>query len=83
LLSDILDIVEYEKFKIIEIQNIGSLVYNPLADYYIRNRKFLLKRITSEYGSFLEYILFKSILKMGKLSKEKIIDYIIIKLKKM
>jgi ubiquinone/menaquinone biosynthesis C-methylase UbiE len=83
LLSDILDIVEYEKFKIIEIQNIGSLVYNPLADYYIRNRKFLLKRITSEYGSFLEYILFKSILKMDKLSKEKIIDYIIIKLKKM
>jgi hypothetical protein len=83
LLNDILDIVEHEKFKIIEILNIGPLVYNPLSEYYIRNRKILLKRITSEYGSFLEYILFKSISKMDKLSKEKIIDYVIIKLKKM
>ena len=83
LLNDILDIVEHEKFKITEILNIGPSVYNPLSEYYIRHRKILLKRITSEYGSFLEYILFKSISKMDKLSKEKIIDYVIIKLKKM
>jgi hypothetical protein len=83
VLNDILEILKYENFKIIEILNIGSLVYTPLSEYYIKNRKNLLKRITSEYGSFLEYILFKSLVKMDKLSKEKIIDYIIIKLRKI
>jgi hypothetical protein len=83
VLNDILEILIYENFKIIEILNIGQLVYTPLSEYYIKNRKILLKRITSEYGSFLEYILFKSLVKMDKLSKEKIIDYIIIKLRKI
>lgn len=83
VLNDILEILKYENFKIIEILNIGSLVYTPLSEYYIKNRKNLLKRITSEYGSFLEYILLKSLVKMDKLSKEKIIDYIIIKLRKI
>lgn len=83
VLNDILEILKYENFKIIEILNIGQLVYTPLSEYYIKNRKILLKRITSEYGSFLEYILFKSLVKMDKLSKEKIIDYVIIKLRKM
>ena len=75
--------LSYEHFKIIEILNIGQLVYTPLAEYYIKNRRILLKRITSEYGSLLEYILFKSLVKMDKLSKAKIIDYVIIKLRKM
>ncbi len=83
VLNDILEILKYENFKIIEILNIGQLVYTPLSEYYIKNRKNLLKRITSEYGSFLEYILLKSLVKMDKLSKEKIIDYIIIKLRKI
>ena len=83
VLDDILNILKCEKFEIIEILSIGSLVYEPLSEYYIKNRKIHLKAITSEYGSLLEHILFKSILKMDKLSKEKIIDYVIIKLKKM
>ncbi|HEX6647027.1 MAG TPA: methyltransferase domain-containing protein [Nitrososphaeraceae archaeon] len=83
VLNDILEILKFENFKIIEILNIGQLVYTPLSEYYIKNRKILLKKITSEYGSFLEYILFKSLVKMDKLSKEKIIDYIIIKLRKI
>ena len=69
--------LSYENFKIIEIQNIGPLVYTPLSEYYFKNRKILLKRITSEYGSLLEYILFKSLVKMDKLSKAKIIDYVL------
>ena len=76
-------ILKNENFKIIEFLNIGPLVYNPLSAYYIKNRKIFLKRITSEYGSLLEYILFKSLIKMDKLSKEKIIDYVIIKLRKI
>jgi len=83
VLNDILEMLSYENFKIIEIQNIGPLVYTPLSEYYFKNRKILLKRITSEYGSLLEYILFKSLVKMDKLSKAKIIDYVIIKLRKM
>jgi len=83
VLNDILEILKNENFKIIELLNIGPLVYNPLSEYYIRNRKIFIKRITSEYGSLLEYILFKSLLKMNKLSKDKIIDYVIIKLRRI
>ena len=83
LLKYILSILKNQKFKIIEIHNIGSLVYNPLSQYYIENRNRLQNKISSEYGSFLEYILYKSILKMDKLSKDKTIDYVIIKVKKL
>jgi ubiquinone/menaquinone biosynthesis C-methylase UbiE len=83
VLNDILKMLSYENFKIVEILNIGQLVYTPLSEYYIKNRKILLKGITSEYGPLLEYILFKSLVKMDKLSKAKIIDYAIIKLRKI
>ena len=83
VLKDILEMLSHENFKIIEILNIGEFVYTPLSEYYIKNRKILLKRITSEYGSLLEYILFKSLVKMDKLSKAKIIDYVVIKLSKI
>jgi cyclopropane fatty-acyl-phospholipid synthase-like methyltransferase len=83
VLKDILEMLSHENFKIIEILNIGEFVYTPLSEYYIKNRKILLKKITSEYGSLLEYILFKSLVKMDKLSKAKIIDYALIKLSKI
>ena len=83
VLNDILEILKFSNFKIIEILNIGQLVYTPLSEYYIKNRKILLKGITSEYGPLLEYILFKSLIKMDKLSKTKMIDYAIIKLRKI
>lgn len=83
VLNDILEMLSCENFKIVEILNIGPLVYTPLSEYYIKNRKILVKGITSEYGPLLEYILFKSLVKMDKLSKAKIIDYAIIKLRKM
>lgn len=83
VLKDILEMLSHENFNIIEIQNIGEFVYTPLSEYYIKNRKILLKKITSEYGSLLEYILFKSLVKMDKLSKAKIIDYVLIKLSKI
>ena len=79
LLNDIVSILNNQKFKIIEIHNIGPLVYNPLSQYYIENRKRFQAKIAAEYNSFLEYILYKSMLKMDKLSKNKIIDYVIIK----
>ncbi|KAG2478994.1 MAG: Type 11 methyltransferase [Nitrosopumilales archaeon] len=65
--------------KILEIQKIGSNVYEPLVNYYIANRNSLKKRILSKYPSYVEKILFKSLLKMKQVSETNVIDYILIK----
>jgi ubiquinone/menaquinone biosynthesis C-methylase UbiE len=66
-------------FQLKEIRFIGSHVYEPLAKYYIQNRKMLQNTILREYPSPIERILHKSILKMNELSKERVIDYAIIR----
>ena len=68
-----------EKFHIVEKIQIGSRVFEPLADYYIKNRKKLRQIITMRYPNYVENILFKSILKMKSMSREKLIDYLLIK----
>ena len=68
-----------EKFYIAEKIQIGSRVFEPLADYYIKNRKKLRHIITMRYPNYVENILFKSILKMKSMSREKLIDYLLIK----
>jgi ubiquinone/menaquinone biosynthesis C-methylase UbiE len=68
-------------FTITDQQLIGDQVYVPLSDYYIKNREFLKKSIQQKYPDFVEKILFKSMLKMKKASKEKMIDYLILKCK--
>jgi SAM-dependent methyltransferase len=66
-------------FKIIDEKLIGSNVYDPLADYYIENRKTLSNNILEQYPGYMEKILYKSLLKMKKASQEKIIDYVLLK----
>ena len=66
-------------FEINDIQKIGKNVYEPLADYYIENRDVLRNKILKEYPSYLENILFKSLLKMKDASQKGIIDYVLIK----
>ena len=66
-------------FKIIDETLIGSNVYDPLADYYIKNRKTLSNNILEQYPGYMEKILYKSLLKMKKASEEKIIDYVLLK----
>src|SRR3972149_5190387 len=56
----------------------GSNVYEPLARYYIENRESIKPRISSQYPSYVEKILFKSLNKMKEVSQKKIIDYILI-----
>jgi len=68
-----------EKFHVVEKIQIGSRVFEPLADYYIKNRKKLRHIILMQYPTYVENILFKSILKMKSMSREKIIDYLLIK----
>lgn len=65
--------------KIIETQLIGSKVYSPLADYYIKNHKFLRSKILKAYPSYVEKILFKSMLKMKEAARDQTIEYAIIK----
>ena len=65
-------------FEIIELQQIGSKVYEPLADFYIQNRDEIKEKILKKYPSYVEKILFKSLVKMKDLSERKIIDYLLI-----
>ena len=68
-----------EKFRITKKIKIGSNVFEPLTDYYVKNRQILRKNILTTYPSYVENILFKSLLKMKKVSHEKLIDYLLIK----
>ncbi|MFQ6025710.1 MAG: class I SAM-dependent methyltransferase [Nitrosopumilaceae archaeon] len=66
-------------FRILKIQKIGSMVYEPLANYYIENRNSLKNKILSKYPSYVEKILFKSLNKMKQVSERNVIDYLLIK----
>ena len=67
------------KFKLIEKTEIGSDVFESLTNYYIKNRNMLKNKILTQYPSYIENILFKSLLKMKKASREELIDYLLIK----
>ncbi|MEX0863234.1 class I SAM-dependent methyltransferase [Nitrosopumilus sp.] len=66
-------------FSISEEKFIGSNVYEPLAEYYLKYRSNLKESISSNYAPYVEKILCKSIQKMKKASEEKIIDYVLLK----
>ena len=68
-----------KKFKLIKKIEIGPNVFEPLTNYYFKNRKKLQNKILTKYTSYVENILFKSLLKMKKASDEGIIGYLIIK----
>ena len=72
-------LVAQAELQIKEIKLIGSCVYEPLSDYYIQNREKLWNVILESYPSYIEKILYKSILKMKELSEERVIEYAIIK----
>ena len=86
--SDVKSIITNEGFEIQDIQQIGSYVYEPLASYYIQNRKMLKHVIMKQYPSSfiknilydtIENIIYKLALKMKDASKKEVIDYVIIK----
>lgn len=80
-----------EGIKIEDIQHIGHYVYEPLANYYIQNRKLLKKTIKDNLSSYVQVMLFeiveniiyRSALKMKNLSQKAIIDYVLIKCEKI
>jgi cyclopropane fatty-acyl-phospholipid synthase-like methyltransferase len=72
-------LIAQAELQIKEIKLIGSCVYEPLSDYYIQNRDKLRNVILESYPNYIEKILHKSVLKMKKLSEERVIEYAIIK----
>src|SRR5918992_492833 len=86
-LDNIKSSLRSESLSIKDIQHIGHYVYEPLADYYIQNRKLLKKTIWDSLSSrtqiisfkIIEDIIYRSALKMKSLSQKGIIDYVLIK----
>ncbi|MCH8860127.1 MAG: class I SAM-dependent methyltransferase [Thaumarchaeota archaeon] len=70
--------LKQERFRNIDLQKIGSNVYEPLAKYYIENREYIKNKILQYYPAYVEKILFKSLNKMKQVSEKKIIDYILV-----
>ena len=69
--------------EIMEINSIGEKVYSPLTKFYIQNRKEIKQNLNSVFPSYLEKILYKSLLKMKEVSESKTIDYVLIKCRKV
>jgi ubiquinone/menaquinone biosynthesis C-methylase UbiE len=74
--------LKQERFRNIDVQKIGSNVYEPLAKYYIENREPIKNKILQYYPAYVEKILFKSLNKMKQVSEKKIIDYILVSCQK-
>ena len=68
-----------EGFEISRIEKIGHSVYEPLADYYIKNRNSMKEKFSEMYPSFVEKLVYKSMIKMKKLSEDGTIDYLMIR----
>ena len=68
-----------EGFGIVDKKFIGTNVYIPLADYYIKNRDMLKVKILEKYPAFVENVLYKSMLKMKEVSHKGIIDYALLR----
>ena len=77
-------------FEIIDIQKIGTHVYEPLAEYYTQNRTIIkdiiLKGRESTYlqnipYKIIERVIYNSVLKMKEASQKRFIDYVLIKAK--
>lgn len=64
---------------IMETQLIGSKVYSPMAEYYIKNHEFLRSNILKLYPSYVEKILFKSMIKMKEAARDQTIEYALVK----
>ena len=70
-------------FEIIESKDIAQNVYSPLANYYIKHRDELRKKILTRYSSYVEKILFSSMKKMKSSSNDGLIGYLMLKCKKL
>lgn len=80
--NHVLETIKNAGFSLKKEESVGGLVYEPFADYYIQNRKELKERLVASYSGNIENMIFKSMKKMKELSEHKIIDYLLLSLKK-
>lgn len=76
-------IVRRYGFEIMDVTMIGTQVFEPLGLYYTQNRKELRQKIMVHYPSYIEKILWKSVVKMVTVSKKGLIEYILLKAQKL
>ncbi|MDE1861701.1 MAG: class I SAM-dependent methyltransferase [Thaumarchaeota archaeon] len=79
MLDDLTRTLSKSGMKVASSELIGKKVYNPLADYYLQNREYLRKKILERYPSYVEGILYRSLLKMREVSNRRRIEYALIK----
>jgi len=80
--SYIKDTIKNTGFILRKEESIGSMVYEPFADYYIQNRKSLKEKLITTYSKRIEDLVFRSMKKMKEISEKKIIDYLLFSLDK-
>lgn len=78
-LEDLVRIVKESGMKVVSVELTGSKTYEPLAEFYIRNREKLRSKILERYPAYVESILFRSLLRMKSASEKSTIDYLILK----
>ena len=64
-------------------ERVGGLVYAPMAEYYLKNRVSLKRRIKSGYPRYVESLLHRSMLDMKRASERGVIDYVIVKCRRV
>lgn len=72
-------VLDAHGFEVADERLIGSRVYEPLADYYEDNRELLRPKILGSYPGYVEEILHRSLQRMRRASRDKVIDYALIK----
>ena len=78
-LQTVEELIERSGFVIKDSHLIGSSVYVPLADYYIKNRTRLKDIVLTNYSSVVERLLYWSLVKMRSATNSRVIDYLLIK----
>lgn len=71
-------LLKQEGFHILEQKKTGSNTYEPLANYYIKNRESLKDKIIERYSISTEKLLFRTLNTLKDISQKKMIDHLLI-----
>lgn len=78
----ILESAKRAGFVIEKQESVGDSVYQPFANYYMENRDLLKQKLEKIYSQRIERLIYDSMKKMKRLSEKKVIDYLLVTLKK-
>ena len=81
--ADVVSSIEGGGFDIELLEEVGDMVYGPLADYYDENRGLIRERVLGSYPGYVEGIVHRSVRRMRRASAEGVIDYLLIRCSKI